>query len=279
MQKTVSFIIRTFNEEAFLGRLIETVKAQAYDQTRIEITVVDSGSTDDTVSIARDCGATLLEIPRESFNYSQALNDGIKMSSGQLLVLISAHAIPTSNDWLAILTEPFHDEKVAGVYCRQIPWPDAIWQEKIRLDAMFPEEGRRYDNPDDNTDFSNAASCIRRDLWREHPFVIMPASEDKEWSQWALSQNYSIIYESRVSAYHSHNESCRDIARRNIAICKSIDLRQSVNRTRLLTVRNALSWFCRDIRSVITSSYCQGQRCKAMLDCAKQSFWFYTDMR
>jgi glycosyltransferase involved in cell wall biosynthesis len=55
---TLSVVIITHNEEANLPRTLESVKPLVADG-KSEIIVVDSGSTDRTVEIARSYGATL----------------------------------------------------------------------------------------------------------------------------------------------------------------------------------------------------------------------------
>ena len=53
MNKDISIIIRTYNEEKYLPYLLNSIRTQSfYDQT--ETIVVDSGSTDSTLAIAND---------------------------------------------------------------------------------------------------------------------------------------------------------------------------------------------------------------------------------
>ncbi|PWS31703.1 glycosyltransferase family 2 protein [Pedobacter paludis] len=58
MNKNFSFIILTYNEEVHLPRLLESIKA-----LRAPIFVLDSGSTDGTVDIASEYGATIKTNP------------------------------------------------------------------------------------------------------------------------------------------------------------------------------------------------------------------------
>ena len=50
------------------------------------------------------------------------MNDGIRASIGDFIVCISAHCIPEKDSWIEKLLVNFErDEKIAGVYGRQLP--------------------------------------------------------------------------------------------------------------------------------------------------------------
>ena len=206
----ISVVVRTLNEGRYIGHLFDALEAQAGTSGALEILVVDSGSTDETVAIARARGARVLEIPRETFHYSGALNLGIASTSGAVVVILSAHAIPCSTDWLAVMLSHFSDPRVVGVFSRQRPWPGAQWREVVRLAGMFGNESRRFDGTDAAGDipFSNAASCIRRTMWMEQHFHL-PAAEDTEWATGAVRAGHAVVYRAA---------GCRlPLTRRNVA--------------------------------------------------------------
>ena len=217
MDTTIGVVIRTLNESELLGRCLETLKAQrgGFD---LDVVVVDSGSTDNTIDIAREHGARVIEIAPADFDYSTALNVGINESRGELVVLLSAHAIPLDDLWLSHMTAPFADERVAGVTGGQVPWPGAPWWEVVRLSRAFGDSRRAWADADsDGLMFSNAASCIRRGDWRDAPFTL-PAAEDLDWAQRMVAARRVIVYEPAATVYHSHDETPRAQARRMIDI-------------------------------------------------------------
>src|SRR5215471_1699720 len=135
--RVVSFIVRSYTEAAFIGRLLQTLQDQKDISLEQEIVVVDSELTDDTVRIARQWPVKLVQIRKREFHYSRALNLGIAESRGELIVILSAHSIPASATWLSQMLGHFRDQKIAAVYCRQIPWPDANWREVRRINQTF----------------------------------------------------------------------------------------------------------------------------------------------
>jgi GT2 family glycosyltransferase len=198
------------------------------------------------VEIARSHGARIAELPPGEFDYSRSLNLGIEEVRGDLVVSLSAHAIPTDEGWLESVMAHFEKSHVAGVSTRQVPWPDAPWQEVKRIAQAFGEEPRTYSRADAaGLLFSNAASAIRRSVWQEHAFTL-PAVEDLDWAQRVVAAGWSVVYEPATAVYHSHRESPRAQARRMIDINRVND----ANRTPLRTLREAAGYLWRDARSI-----------------------------
>ncbi|MDI6591504.1 MAG: glycosyltransferase family A protein, partial [Patescibacteria group bacterium] len=69
-----SIIIRTFNEEKHVGNLLKAIREQDYKD--YEIILVDSGSTDRTLEIAKKFGHKILEIESQDFTFGYSLNVG-----------------------------------------------------------------------------------------------------------------------------------------------------------------------------------------------------------
>jgi rhamnosyltransferase len=215
--RRVGVLIRTLNESELIATCLETLGRQqpGFD---LDVVVVDSGSTDSTVELARAAGARIIEIAPADFDYSRALNVGLEQLDTELVVLLSAHAIPVDGRWLERMTAPFSDPRVAGVSSRQIPWPGAPWWENERLRRAFGDTSERYQGAaGEDILFSNAASCIRMSAWRAEPFTL-PAAEDLEWAKRVVAADWKVVYEARASVYHSHDEGPRAQARRMIDI-------------------------------------------------------------
>ncbi len=84
---TLSVVIITHNEEANLARTLESVKALVSDG-KGEIVVVDSGSTDRTVEIAKSFGANVFV--EEWKGYSAQKNSAIDKATGDWILSLDA---------------------------------------------------------------------------------------------------------------------------------------------------------------------------------------------
>jgi rhamnosyltransferase len=217
----ISVVIPVKDGGADLVRCRDAIGRQVVDG-EVEIVVVDSGSRDGSVEVARDRGARVHEIAPSEFGHGRTRNLGAELAQGEVLVFTSQDAVAADEHWLATLTRSLAEPgRVAGAYGRQLPHDDATPPERYFLDFLYGPDARvqRLDGdgePDfQQTLFSNVNSAIPRAVWREFPFaddLIM--SEDQEWSRRVLQAGYELVYEPEAAVHHSHRYSVADAFRR-----------------------------------------------------------------
>jgi glycosyltransferase involved in cell wall biosynthesis len=83
-----SIIIPSKNEEANIGRCLDSIGQVHWDKDQYEIIVVDNGSTDRTVEIARQKGAAVYVKPE--LTISGLRNFGARQAAAEILVFIDA---------------------------------------------------------------------------------------------------------------------------------------------------------------------------------------------
>jgi len=86
MTTTVAVIIPALNEEQVLGRTLERLK----ESDTCELIVVDGGSSDATIPLARAAGATVLESPR---GRGRQMNAGAAAASSSALLFLHADTL------------------------------------------------------------------------------------------------------------------------------------------------------------------------------------------
>jgi rhamnosyltransferase len=205
-----SVIIRAFNEGKYIGKLLSGLKCQTIQPT--EVFLVDSGSTDDTVEIAKKQGVRVLHIQPNDFSFGRSLNLGISKASGEQIVICSAHVYPVYPDWLEKLLAPFSDPKIALTYGKQRGSPTNHFSEKQIFLHWYPAQSNLHQaHPFCN----NANAAIRKSLWRTHPYhENLPALEDLEWAKWAHDQGLGIAYIKEAEVVHVHHESWNGVQNR-----------------------------------------------------------------
>ena len=217
LKRSVSVILPTRNVESNIGRLLHDILNQDY-AGKIDVLVMDS-SDDRTAEIARSYGQRAVRVEPEDYNYGATRNLGVRLTDGEICVFLSADIRIANNRWLANMVRNFDDERVAGVYSRQVPWPDASPMEQFSRFYFYPPERRVFEyNPGvglgmEQLFFSNVSSAIRRDVYERFPLPEMLKTEEWVWARTVLKAGYRIVYEPESVVYHSHNYTLRQVFR------------------------------------------------------------------
>lgn len=221
---SVSIIIRTKNEERWIGACLSAVFSQTYRD--FEVILVDNESTDRTVQKARQFNLAQI-VTCQDYRPGKALNLGILSSRGDRIVCLSGHCVPVNDQWLATLVRNLDEESVAAAYGRQEPLAFTSDSDKRDLAIAFGLD-RRVQLKD--SFFHNANSVIRRDLWESVPFdELVTNIEDRVWAKEILTRGWKIIYDPDASVYHHHGihhngnaERCANVVRILESVCRDL---------------------------------------------------------
>jgi rhamnosyltransferase len=208
--ETLSLVVRCFNEEAHIGRLLTGV----FQQTRVpdEIIVVDSGSTDATLPIVSAFDVKIMELAPESFSFGRALNIGLATTTTDVAILASAHVYPLFDTWVEHLTGPFSDSRVALTYGRQQTPPDGRFSEQRLMSMWYPAES---DLQQGHPFCNNANAAIRRSAWEIRPYdEDLTGLEDLDWAKAAMKRGETIAYVAEAPVAHVHDETFKQVMNR-----------------------------------------------------------------
>lgn len=218
----VSIVIRSYNEEQHIGRLLHGIEMQDCDD--VEVILVDSGSTDSTVPIAEKYGTRIVHIPKAEFSFGRALNRGCAEAKGEILLFASAHVYPLRRDWISRIAAPFEDRDVVLSYGRQVGNEVTKFSEQELFKAWFPA----VSVPRQGHSFCNNANCaIRRSSWEAHPYdETLTGLEDLAWAKKARQDGGQIAYVAEAVIAHVHEETwprVRNRYRREALALRSIE--------------------------------------------------------
>jgi cellulose synthase/poly-beta-1,6-N-acetylglucosamine synthase-like glycosyltransferase len=197
---TVSVILPVHNGEPFLAAKLHSVLGLDYPKDRMQILVIDDGSTDATSTIAAnfaDRGVKVLSQTKSG--KATALNLGISHASGEILLLTDVRQLlePDGLRYLiARLADPHvgvasghlivrtgdREESTVGLYWRYESW---IRKQLGRIDSIFGATGPYY--------------AMRRDL-----AVPIPAEcllDDMYLPLAAFFRGYRLVVEERSIAH------------------------------------------------------------------------------
>ena len=202
--RKVSVLIRARNEATFLEATFRAVRAQHLG-AQVEIVCADNGSNDGSLEIAREWADRTITIG--DYRPGAALSLLVELASGEVLVPLSAHAVPANDRWLATLTAHLGNPRVLGVYGAQHYPSTSRFLDKRDLD-IFSDPRPRSELRD--SDFWNANSAFLRRTWSEQHFDEETIElEDHLWTKRLLAdtgQGRFIRFDPSAQVYHYGHE-------------------------------------------------------------------------
>lgn len=203
----ISIVVRTLNSAATFGRVLQALNRRPDDQ----LIVVDSGSTDTTLELARTAGACIVPIERSRFTYGRALNLGFEAARHRWVLSLSSHTVPTSSDFLNSYRQAVHR------------FPDtvsaAVGPIIGEFDASIPEGITLFEGNDLRMGFGfgagNPNALYRRIAWEFRRFdEEIGGGEDLQWYLDALKSGETVAAVHAARVYYINRQSIRAFYRK-----------------------------------------------------------------
>ncbi|MEN8130479.1 MAG: glycosyltransferase [Pseudomonadota bacterium] len=214
----VSVIIPARNEAANIANVIKAILRQTPDNSELEVILVDDGSKDNTVAVARAAGALVIEagLPETAGNPAAARNRGAIAARGDPLIFLDADCV-VGKGWLqAILAAHARGETVVG---GSLDLPAGL-PATARCDyycGWYLAHSRRSAGYVPHQPAPNLS--IRRQVFfdssgfEELPFFY--ACEERAWQAELRAKGHHIYFEPRAVAYHYNRPGLRNLLSRN----------------------------------------------------------------
>ena len=199
-----SVIIRTYNEARWLEHALTAVSQQS-GGIAFETILVDSGSDDGTVEIAKAHGCRIEQIAKSDFTFGRSLNIGCAAACGKALVFLSGHCIPTGAGWLQQLIHPLGRDSIAYTYGRQIGREGFTkFSEEMVFRKYFPDQSAI---PQSGFFCNNANSAMLAEAWKAYPFdEDITGLEDLHLAKKLTEHGRKIAYVAEAAVEHIHEE-------------------------------------------------------------------------
>lgn len=238
MTTWVTVAIPTLNAGPGLSDTLAAVRAQRVDRD-VQLLICDSGSSDQTLEIARAHEADVIQISRESFSHGGTRNRLMAEARGDHVAFLTQDAWPASADWLARLLGGFTmAPRVGLVFGPYRPRPGArlsVVRELTDWFASFCADGPRIDalEPADRDAsprefmghrgfFTDANGCVARAAWEAVPFREIAYAEDHLLAQDMLRAGFAKVYMPDAAVVHSHDYSAGEWLRRSFDEARAV---------------------------------------------------------
>jgi rhamnosyltransferase len=206
MSRKVTVIMRSKNSAWVIGQALTGLFSQHHRD--FELLVVDSGSTDATLDIARRFPCRVIQIAATQYFPGAVLNMAIQQARGELLVFQNSDVVPLAPNALELLLAPLETGQVEASFARQLPRPEAHTWVRRDYARAFPVQGA----PPSWMAYSLPFAAMTRSAWERHPFYEDAwGSEDMEWGHWARRNGIAPRYVPEALVMHSHNYTLRQL--------------------------------------------------------------------
>lgn len=226
--RKVSVIIPTKNAgEEFEELLRRLQKQEAIG--KCEVVIVDSGSSDGTVAIAKRHGAQVVHIPPAEFTHAFARNRGSELGDGEYLLFLVQDALPDTDYWLWQMITALEANNLAAVSCAEQPRPDADLFYRFFSHTQYETQGLNRDRimawdqtcssymgVRSNAQLSDIAALIRHDIFKHYRYRS-PYAEDLELGLRLIRDGHRLGFLNSVRVVHSHNRSAYHFLKRAYA--------------------------------------------------------------
>lgn len=238
----LSIVIPVKNGGDRFRQVCKVLQNQQTDYT-YEVIVVDSGSSDDSVAVAKDAGFSVTEIPPQEFGHGKTRAFGASLGTGRYISFITQDALPTDEYWVEHFVEAMDSmPEAAGAFGKHVPYPECNLVDQQMLELHFNNflredpyggvevsgENRIFSLHEGNRKvyeedagyrqwmgfFSDNSSIIRRSVFEQLPYADVDFAEDQEWAARALEAGYKKAYIPGAVVYHSHDYPLRDYPKR-----------------------------------------------------------------
>ncbi|MER9406669.1 glycosyltransferase family 2 protein [Mesorhizobium caraganae] len=221
-----SIIIPVKNGLPHIADVYKMIAKQSVD-FEFEVIVIDSGSTDGSLQAVPvdDERFRLVEIPPASFGHGRTRNLGAELARGELCVFLTHDAVPANSHWLAELVRPLReDSRIAAAFGRHIAHRDASPFVSWELEAHFAglkrwpvvwiSDAREYARNQGLRQvfhfYSDNSSCLRKSVWKRHPYPDVSFAEDQLWAKIIVEAGYRKAFSWDSIVHHSHEYSFWD---------------------------------------------------------------------
>lgn len=271
MNYEVAIVIPTLNEEHFISRCLNSIIKQTYEFEKMDVMIIDGGSTDNTKKIVAEYQKShqnIRFIENKKKIQSVAFNIGFKKSTAPYIIRLDAHAEYDSKYISLCIENLKQDEKRGNVggRCNILPFNQSIWAQTnaILNHSRFGIGGAafRVSNEAHNTDSVPFGAFPRKIIekiggMRED----LPRGEDNEYNSRIRKAGYKIFFDPNIiSSYFARptlGASCKQMYANgnSIGYLYYID-REAIGIRHLVPLLFVVSGLFSIIISVLWSPFC-----------------------
>ena len=248
-EPTISFVIPCKNEEGAIAHTVTKCFQANYPKEKIEVIVINDGSTDDTIHILRSLQKNFPQLTvvdwKENKGKRHGMAEGFRRAKGEIVIQLDSDSYIEPRS-LREFVQPFQNATIGAVCAHTDPANvDFNWLTKMQAAYYFL--AFRILKAAESTFFTvfcccGCASAYRKDIvlpmldeWLRETFLGKPVmwDEDRALTNVVLRLGYNTIYADTIQAYTIVPETCKMFLKQQIRWNKAW-LTSSINASKFI---------------------------------------------
>lgn len=223
----IDIIIPVYKPDKSFIQLIEKLENQTVPVNRIILMNTEEKYFSQlfygTRLLKRYHNIEVYHLSKKEFNHGRTRHQGVKKSDGEVFVMMTQDAMPTSEYLLEKLMKNLNQEGVAAAYARQLPDEKCNPIERYMRQFNYPAKSEvKYESDMEEKGIktffcSNVCCAYKRSIYDELGGFVRHTifNEDMIYAAGAIRAGYGIAYAADAEVVHSHNYTCGQQLHRN----------------------------------------------------------------
>lgn len=200
--KKISVVVAAYNSKRTIGETIEALLSQDWPKNKLEIIVVDDGSTDKTAEIVKNYPVKYLY--QENKGPATARNYGWRSARGEIICFTDSDCVP-EKEWISKIINRYTSDDIAGVGGSY----DIINSDNLLARCVHEEIIQRHSRSPKQVNYLGGFNVsYRRSVLEEvggfdesYPDA---SAEDNELAYKVVKRGYKLIFEKDIKVGHYH---------------------------------------------------------------------------
>lgn len=199
-----------------MGACLEAIFSQSVAPA-LEVIIIDSGSADDSITIAKRFNTRIISIDPATFNHGETRNLGVAHASGNLVYLTVQDARLADSGALERMAAHFSDNSVMAVCGNQgaphekdknpVDWYRAVSKpgiEKLHFDTPQSFNNLPPAQKVNICGWDDVNAMYRKSVLLSLPFKKCDFGEDMLWCKEALQRGLTLLRDTGIVTWHYH---------------------------------------------------------------------------